>query len=115
MKFKSYRTCGTTMHQKQFVLHCLSGNDKKSVVLVHLFYLFQFHCCQVSTNDEADGDGDGNSGEDISSEMEVDTPLNESNLDQKNMTTNDSCLKEDVPEVVDGWTVVSRRNKGRRN
>ncbi|XP_073049757.1 uncharacterized protein [Primulina eburnea] len=99
---------------------CLEGNFNSIKKLKETNTPSISYARQASTNgeddsDEADGDGDGNSGEDTSSEMEVDNPLNESNVNQTNTTTNGSHLKEDVPEV-DGWTVVtSRRNKGRRN
>ncbi|XP_073044282.1 uncharacterized protein [Primulina eburnea] len=101
---------------------CLEGNFNSIKKLKETNTPSISYARQASTNGEDDSDegddgsdGDGNSGEDISSEMEVDTPQNESNVNQKNTTTNGSYLK-DVPEVVDGWTMVtSRRNKGRRN
>ncbi|KAI3473355.1 hypothetical protein Pfo_030645 [Paulownia fortunei] len=65
--------------------------------------------------DESDDDGGDNMEGENSTEMEVDAPQCQSSLNQKGTMTDDPSLKE-VPEVVDGWTVVgSRRNRGRRN
>ncbi|KZV47537.1 hypothetical protein F511_32791 [Dorcoceras hygrometricum] len=98
---------------------CLEGNFNaikrlKEAVAPRISYVRQ-----AGSDDEDDGeDGDDEIlGEEISSEMEVDAPESMSNINQKNTNTDgNSSLEDNVPQVVDGWTVVSsRRNKGRRN
>ncbi|KAK4432566.1 hypothetical protein Salat_1018800 [Sesamum alatum] len=77
---------------------------------------------QPGSNDEEDseddddgGDGDGALRKDDVSEMEVDALDHEPSLNQ-NETMADKPSEKEVPEVVDGWTVVaSRRNRGRKN
>lgn len=60
-------------------------------------------------------DGEGVTGDDNSSNMFVDMPKSESNLNSVNMPVNGPIPKV-TDEVDDGWVVVSnRRNKGRKN
>lgn len=112
----------------------MSGTKKKNSVRLliftvidsFLFLCFHLHCCQPSGSGEEDsedddgdadggGDCDGTLREDNSSEMEVDAPQCQSSLNQKDTATDAPSLKE-VPEVADGWTVVSSRHRrGRKN
>ncbi|XP_073131047.1 uncharacterized protein [Henckelia pumila] len=98
---------------------CLEGNFStikklKEAVAPRISYVRQ---AGSKDEDDSEDDDDEILGEATTSEMEVDAPECQSILNQKNTVTDgSSSLEENVPEVVDGWTVVtSRRNKGRRN
>ncbi|XP_042040795.1 uncharacterized protein LOC121786262 [Salvia splendens] len=70
---------------------------------------------QTNSDDEEDSDEDDAIIENNMSAMEVDVPQQQRQLDH-NLTdiVADESSTKDTPEVVDGWTVVSKMSKGRK-
>ncbi|KAI3447459.1 hypothetical protein Pfo_004124 [Paulownia fortunei] len=106
--------------EKMMVMHeeCLEGNFDSIKRLQETNVPSVSYIRQPSGNDEEDSEdddgGDDALREDNSSEMEVDARESQTSLNQKDTVMDEPSLNE-VPEVVDGWTVVaSRRNRGRK-
>ncbi|XP_042043749.1 uncharacterized protein LOC121789331 [Salvia splendens] len=68
-----------------------------------------------NSDDEEDSDEDDAIIENNMSAMEVDAPQPQRQLDH-NLTdiVADESSTKDTPQVVDGWTVVSKKSKGRK-
>ncbi|XP_042043747.1 pre-rRNA-processing protein TSR2-like [Salvia splendens] len=70
---------------------------------------------EPNSDDEEDSDEDDAIIENNMSVMEVDAPQPQRQLDH-NLTdiVADESSTKDTPKVVDGWTVVSKKSKGRK-
>ncbi|KAJ7978067.1 Pre-rRNA-processing protein TSR2 like [Quillaja saponaria] len=109
--------------EKLMIMHeeCLEGNFRSIEVLreANSKQPARPHVARVMNDDDDsdDEDGEGNCvlGDDNASNMIVDIPESESNLNTENMPANEPRPKV-AAEADDGWVTVSnRRNKGRRN
>uniref|UniRef100_A0A5B7AWZ7 Pre-rRNA-processing protein TSR2 n=1 Tax=Davidia involucrata TaxID=16924 RepID=A0A5B7AWZ7_DAVIN len=106
--------------EKLMVMHeeCLEGNYKSIESLKENIppRVAVPHIRQAVSDDEDSDDDNENLGNDDSSDMAVDPPESQSNLNQKDTMVDEPRPKE-AAEAEDGWTVVSssRRNRGRRN
>ncbi|KAH6807463.1 hypothetical protein C2S51_028571 [Perilla frutescens var. frutescens] len=105
--------------EKLMVMHeeCLDGNFDSINKLRETNPPTVSYTRQHNGDDDEDSeadDGDNAMIENNTSEMEVDAPQCQSSLNQKDTVCDETNMKE-VPEVADGWTVVSsRRSKGRK-
>ncbi|KAA8536951.1 hypothetical protein F0562_029429 [Nyssa sinensis] len=105
--------------EKLMIMHeeCLEGNYKSIESLKENIppRVAVPHIRQAVSDDEDSDDDNESLGNEASSDMAVDPPESQSNLNQKDITVDERRPKE-AAEAEDGWVVVSsRRNRGRRN